>query len=158
MSPKQKLAAALGVAAVAVPGVALAARVKPHGTYKGPTSQVDPQGRHAQIQFTVAKSHRKIAKLSFQAKVDCDSGTPQVFALPGHDEKIDSKGRFSDSGTVKGLANDQRPATVTAVLHGRFTSARKAVGTFSATEEISDASGNVVDHCRSGDVTWTAKR
>jgi hypothetical protein len=157
MSPKHAVAA-LGVVVLAVPAVAAGARIVPHGTYKGETSQADNNGIHAQIQFTVAKSHRKVAKLAFQARVDCDSGTPQLFTLPGHDEKIDHKGRFSDSGTVKGTADGNRPATLTAVLHGRFTSARKAVGTFSATEEISDASGNVVDHCRSGNVTWTAKR
>jgi hypothetical protein len=158
MSRKQTVAAALGLAAVAVPGAALAAHVNPHGTYTGTTSQVNETGMHAQIAFNAARHARKIAKLSIQVRVDCDSGTPQYFVLPGANEKIDSPGRFSDSGTITGDVEGGRKGTVTAVLHGRFTSARKAVGTFSATEDIADTTGAVVDHCRSGNVTWSAKR
>lgn len=137
-------------------GVVLASVLGDAGFYRGSTSQ----GKS--ISFKFVKDGRKIKNGAISWTADCTAAGPKAL-------KTDSNFSFSrpvvsSNGVISpptgsytiDLGGGYR-GKFTVDLNGRFVSETRAVGTFRGRATVSDSSGQVVDRCDSGRITWHVK-
>ena len=136
--------------------------------FDGKTSQCPPSaGRCGQVGFLMAKSMKKVTRFVIEYEAICQSdpsnpildgvGTTTLkTALVGHSYLFTATGGYDlDNDPVTG---NKRHADVK--FGARVGVNGHAKGTFEATIKITDANGQWVDTCTTGQspVRWTAKR
>lgn len=138
------------------PGGELGKRgAEPRARYFGITAQRGV-GPRRPIVLRVDSTGKVISRALFSYQVRCSDGTRSIgVEAPRTDIAIGRTGRVSDrdkytedNGATKTFVDDRFTAVI-----GR----RGAKGTFSLSDRTIDkATGNIVQSCESGEVTWTA--
>jgi hypothetical protein len=134
--------------------VAVAATLGQTGFYKGPTSQ----GKN--FTFRLVQNGRKIENGFFRWTGDCNvAGRGALSVRSAYSDSVSSTGRFRAAGQYRErLGNSPYDAKHTLRSAGRFVSERRATGTFRGRTTVIDrATGQVIDQCDSGPVTWTVR-
>lgn len=129
--------------------------VRPRPYYYGITAQRGT-GPRRPIVLRLSGDRRRIARALFGEQVKCSDGKRSIgIEAPRTNLAINSRGRVSDREKDK-IDNG---ATFT-YIDDRFTAvfgSRGAKGTFSLSDRTVDKlSGNIVQSCSSGKITWTA--
>ena len=146
-----RLGLALALVALLVSaGVALASVLGDTGFYKGSTSQGKP------FSFKLTQNGRRITKGIVTWRADCQSGQNIRRTDSAFTANVSSSGVFAVSGSYDVNVGNGIHATVNAKVSGHFASQRRAVGTFRGRVTFTDSTGQVVDHCDSGNVNWHA--
>jgi hypothetical protein len=152
-----RLIAAIGASLVLV-GAAVAASAIQTGKYTGFTSQ--HPGHSGRVTLNVAKAGAhglKVRSLALDWYAKCATGkhyaaTTTVTNVAISNGKFHAQGSFSEPvGTTTLTGN------FAVKLTGHFPSARKSAGTWSMDVVVTDQSGAVIDTCRTGALTWSAK-
>jgi hypothetical protein len=128
---------------------------RPRARYFGTTAQRGI-GPRRPIVIRLSGDRRRISRALFGEQVKCSDGKRSIgIEAPRTNVAVDSRGRVSDHETDKidnGATFTYIDDHFTAVL-GR----RGAKGTFALSDRTVDKlSGNVVQSCSSGSITWTA--
>jgi uncharacterized protein with FMN-binding domain len=149
----------VSLAALTVLGMAGAALAAPmsvaSGHYSGTTSQYTGS---AKFSLTVSQAH--VTRVSFQYSGSCQRSTSFLDGTEKANGSLPVKhGAFKAqwSAPVK-LDGGTYTWSATAKISGHFTSAHRVKGTLSFAGPVLDASGNKVDECSVGRVTWKARR
>jgi hypothetical protein len=128
---------------------------RPRAYYYGVTAQRST-GPRRPIVLRLSGDRRRISRALFGEQVKCSDNKRSIgIEAPRTEVPIDSKGRVSDHETDK-IDNGE---TFTYIDdHFTATLGRKgAKGTFSLSDRTVDkVSGNVIQSCSSGTITWTA--
>jgi hypothetical protein len=132
------LVAAPLVASAALPGGA---------SYAGKTDD----GRSVTLRLT--SDAKRVKKMRIRYEVTCDDGRSGTTYTDILNPRIRSDGTFKGSGTYKGSSDNSEN---TFHVAGKI-SKRRASGTFSLTA-TSDAGDGTTLHCKTGKLTWSAKR
>ena len=139
------LVAALAVL-VAAP-LAVSAALTGGASYAGKTDD----GRSVSLRLT--SDAKRVKKMRIRYEVTCDDGRSGTTYTNILNPKIRSDRTFRGSGTYKGSSDDSENT-----FHVAGTiSKRKASGTFSLTA-TSDAGDGTTLRCKTGKLTWSAKR
>ena len=156
MNPFRTLTAAALMTALACAGTATAAT--PHaGTYRGVTSQKDTGLGASPVALDVrrlraGRARVSSADLSFTLACEDGSSISRSARLGG--AKIARGGRFTISHSSGGNYGPDGVIRLTVTMRGRFTSARRAEGTFVAAATIADSPITPAIACNSGRVGW----
>jgi hypothetical protein len=140
------IAAALAVL-VAVP-FAVAAALPGGAKYAGKTD--DDQA----VTLRLTSDARHVKRMRIHYTVTCDDGRSGDTYTDILNPKVRSDHTFRGSGTYKGSGDGSENAfKVTGTI-----SARKASGTFSLTATSDSSAQGGALHCKTGKLTWSAKR
>jgi hypothetical protein len=128
---------------------------RPRSHYFGVTAQRST-GPRRPIVLRLSGDRRRVARALFGEQVKCSDRKRSIgIEAPRTNVPVDSKGRVTDHETDK-IDN----GTTFTYIDDHFTAVlgrTGAKGTFSLSDRTVDkASGNVIQSCASGTVTWTA--
>jgi hypothetical protein len=107
------------------------------------------------IVMSVAKG--KVRSIQLVTDMKCQSGSDYFMATPYADFAVARDGSFGDSFTDTGHPGPGMQSKITIDISGKV-GRKGASGTWHMSAVISDASGNQVDSCDSGSLTWHAER
>ena len=137
--------ALLASAAVAAPALAA-----PSGSFKGKTSQDE------KVSFKVVG--KKVKRFRFEYEAPCNDGRKLTGSFTFNPVPLDGR-RFAVKGSSTGELPDGTPTTSNLKLTGKFNKAeRRATGTISISTELPNATGDGVATCRTGKLTYSAKK
>ena len=144
-------ASACSVAAAATPG---------SGTYKGLTSQKDAKsGKFQPVEVKVGSKGKRVKRIRIGFQTACADGTSYVSGFFVEGRPVGKGGQFSFASTYKPPdLNPGETADVFVEGKGRFTSAKKVKGSLDVQVNIFTAGKVGALKCKSGKVSFSAKR
>lgn len=144
-------ASACSVAVAATPGA---------GTYKGVTSQKDAKsGKFQPVEVKVGSKGKRVKRIRIGFQTACADGTSYVSGFFVEGRPVRKGGKFSFSSTYKPPdLNPGETADVFVEGSGRFTSAKKLKGKLDVQVNIFTAGKVGALKCKSGKVSFSAKR
>jgi len=96
----------------------------------------------------------KVRVIQIVTEMKCQSGASYFAATPYDNFAISRTGTFGDSFTDTGQPAPGMGAKLTIAVHGKVGKT-KTKGTWRLTAVVTDSSGNQVDSCDSGPMTWS---
>jgi hypothetical protein len=140
------------VASIACAGSASAAN--PHaGTYRGIAPQTD-------LRVDVQRHHHsaRVSSAELRYTLACEDGTLITRSTALGSAKVSRAGRFKIAESSGGSYGPHGLIRLTVRMSGRFTSARRAEGTFTAAATVTDSPISPAVACSSGVVAWNSAR
>ena len=117
-----------------------------------PKSQLGGQSSDGYPVF-LAAGKGKVRSIQLVTAMKCQSGNTYFWMTPYDNFPVAPDGSFGDSFTDDGQPGDGMQSKLTIEIHGKLGKTG-ASGTWHISAVVSDASGNQVDTCDSGPLTW----